>query len=186
MASLLIFPPAGLPEKYACQVLTFLRVQWPEGFRGENRLRDWITRPEFHPLSILLVEEDLVISHAQVVWKFLEHAGQRYKTYGITGVFTFPSFRGQGYGAQTIRAATDVILQSDADIGMFHCDPGLASFYARCGWQPMENTITWIGSRDAPVKAGELMMMQFISEKGIRGRETFQNEAVFFDEDSTW
>lgn len=137
MIQLLEYEQSGLPKKYLFQVLTFLRVQWPEGFVGENRYRSWITRADVHPRSFLLVENNLVISHAQVVWKDLEHARQVYKTYGITGVFTFPSLRGQGYGNQIIHAATSYIAHSDADIGMFHCDPGLADFYALCGWIPM-------------------------------------------------
>ena len=153
---------------------------------GENSLRNWITRPEHHPISFLLVEASLVISHAQVVWKNLEHCGEIYKTYGITGVLTFPSFRGQGYGLQVIRAATDYIYQSDADIGMFHCEPGLGDFYSQCGWLPMREAITWIGARDHPVRTDELMMMRFFTEKGLRGRGSFESKPVFFDEDSTW
>ena len=137
MVEMLKYPQGDLPDLYACQVLTFLRVQWPEGFVGENCLRNWITKAEHHPISFLFVEAGLVISHAQVVWKHLEHHGEIYKTYGITGVFTFPSFRSQGYGLQVIQAATEYICQSDADIGMFHCDPGLANFYQQCGWIPM-------------------------------------------------
>jgi GNAT superfamily N-acetyltransferase len=186
MIHLLAYEQAELPKKYYYQVLTFLRAQWPEGFVGENRSRSWITRSAFHPRSFLLVEDHLVISHAQVVWKDLEHAGQVYKTYGITGVFTFPSFRGQGYGSQIIHAATAHIAHSDADIGMFHCDPGLAGFYSLCGWIPMYGALTWIGARDNIVTSDELMMMQFISAKGQRGRETFHREPVFFDEDTTW
>ncbi len=186
MPDLLIFPQAELPPEYHCQILTFLRVQWPEGFVGENRLRDWITKAEHHPISYLLVEAGLVISHAQVVWKNLDHCGVTYKTYGITGVFTFPSFQGQGYGLQVVQAATKAITQSDADIGMFHCEPGLAGFYSRCDWIPMYNATTLIGAREAPVKTDELMMMRFFSEKGIEGRSSFENMPVFFNEDSTW
>ncbi len=186
MAELLVTPQTQLPPDIACQILSFLRITWPEGFLGENRLRDWITREEHHPLSFALVEHGLLIAHAQVVWKMLEHAGVRYKTYGITGVFTYPSFRGQGYGLQVVQAATDYIAQSDADIGMFHCDPELKAFYAQAGWLPMEGAVTLIGARANPVVTNELMMMQFYSEKGRCGKETFLTVPVFFDEDSTW
>ena len=186
MVNLLVYDQAELPEKYHYQILTFLRAQWPEGFLGENRSRNWITRTSFHPRCFLLVEGDLLVSHAQVVWKDLEHAGQVYKTYGITGVFTFPGLRGQGYGSQVVHAASSHIAHSDADIGMFHCDPGLAGFYALCGWLPMYSARTWVGARDNIVTCDELMMMQFLSEKGRRGQESFQQEPVFFDEDTTW
>jgi GNAT superfamily N-acetyltransferase len=183
---MLVCSQADLPEKYHYQILTFLRVQWPEGFVGENRQRSWITRAAFHPLSFFLVEDDLLVSHAQVVWKDLEHAGQVYKTYGIRGVFTLPSLRGQGYASQIVHAATAHIAQSDADIGLLYCDPGLAGFYALCGWMPMYGARTWIGARDHIVTSDELMLMQFISDKGRRGQETFQQQPVFFNEDTTW
>ncbi len=187
MTDLLLFFDNDFPPEYRCQVLTFLRIQWPKGFVGENRLRNWITRPEYHPVHVILEEAGLVISHAEVVWKNLEHAGESYKTYGLTGELTFPSFRGQGYGLQVIQAATDYIRsRPDADIGMFHCSPNLRSFYMKTGWIPMEGTITYIGSRENPIEANELRMMQFFSEKGRCGQEAFEHVPVFFDEDSTW
>jgi len=186
MVELLVSPQAQLPPDLACQVLSFLRVQWPHGFRGENRLRNWITREAHHPVSFALLEAGLLIAHAQVVWKLLDHAGATYCTYGLTGVFTYPSFRGQGYGAQVVQAASDYLAGCPADIGMFHCDPSLQAFYARCGWIAMEGAVTLLGSRQAPWVTNELMMMQFFSPKGRAGRESFLNEPVFFDEDDTW
>lgn len=186
MAELLVYPQSELPSAIECQILSFLRVTWPDGFRGPNRLRNWITRLEHHPRSYVLVENGLLIAHAQVVWKMLEHAGEVYKTYGLTGVFTYPSFRGQGYGLRVIQAATDAIAHSDAEIGMFHCDPALKDFYTRAGWQAMEGAVTLIGARDHPVVANELMMMQFFTPNARRSQATFLQTPVFFDEDSTW
>ncbi len=186
MIELLVSPQSQLAPEIECQILSFLRITWPEGFQGENRLRNWITRADDHPLSFSLVENGLLITHDQVVWKMLEHVGELYKTFGITGVFTYPSFRGQGYGLQVVQAATTYIVQSDADIGMFHCDPPLKAFYMQAGWRPMEGAVTLVGARANPVISDELMMMQFYSEKGQRGEESFLKVPVFFDEDGTW
>lgn len=186
MPELLVAPQSQLNPQLACQILSFLRITWPEGFLGENRLRDWITREDDHPLSFSLVEYGLLIAHAQVVWKMLEHAGVLYKTYGLTGVFTYPSFRGQGYGLQVIQAATAFIVRSDADVGMFHCEPSLSTFYQKAGWLPMAGAVTLVGARANPVISEELMMMQFFSEKGQCGKETFLKVPVFFDQDCTW
>jgi len=186
MVELLIYPDDQFPADLKCQILSFLRVVFWEGFTGENRLRDWITHPRFHPLHFVLVEEGLAISHCEVVWKFLDHAGITYKTYGLTGVFTYPSFQKQGYGQRVIRAATDFIAASDADIGMFHCEPGLKGFYEGCDWIAMEGAQTYIGARANPVLCNELMMMRFFSARGVAGRPAFESLPVFFDEDSTW
>src|SRR5919199_832044 len=88
-----------LPPELKCQVLSFMRVEWTDGFAGANRLRDWITSPERHPLHFVLVENELLISYAGVVWQMLEHAGENFKTYGLSGVFTYPAFRGEGHGS---------------------------------------------------------------------------------------
>lgn len=186
MAELLIYPQSELPERYACQILSFLRVVWWQGFVGENRLRDWITHERFHPVSYLLVESGLVISHAQVVWKVLAHGGEAYLAYGLTGVFTYPAFRGQGYGAQVVRAATQAIDAGPADVALFNCAPELAAFYGPLGWTPQPDMQTLIGDRDHPVAANELLMMRFLSEKGRRDRAAFEHGALFFDEDDTW
>lgn len=186
MVELLVSPQSQLAPEIECQILSFLRISWPEGFQDENRLRNWITRLDHHPLSFVLVENGLLIAHAQVVWKMLDHVGVKYKTYGITGVFTYPSFRRQGYGLQVVQAASTYIAQSDADIGMLHCEHQLKAFYGQAGWLPMVGAVTLIGARANPVISGELMMMQFFSEKGQRGEESFLKVPVFFDEDSTW
>lgn len=133
MDELLTYTSAALPEVLKWQAVSFLRVYYPNGFMNENRLRDWITKEEDHPIYIVLVEQGLLISHTNVVWKHLDHDGVTYKAYGLTGVFTYPSFRGQGYGSKVVAAGTEYILRSDADIAMFYCDPSLMNFYARHG-----------------------------------------------------
>ncbi|MCI0643769.1 MAG: GNAT family N-acetyltransferase, partial [Chloroflexi bacterium] len=170
-----IYSSADFPADLKCQTLSFLRVEWPEGFVGENRLRDWITAESEHPLHLVLVEAGLLISHTNVVWKYLEHAGVTYKTYGLTGVFTYPSFRGQGYGSRIVAAGTATIQASDADIAMFHCDHRLRDFYGRQGWEALEQATTYIGPRDKPVLVeDEILMMLFLSPKGQQGRPSFE------------
>ncbi len=186
MVEQLTYTSADLPADLKCQVLSFLRVQWPEGFMGDNRLRDWITDESDHPMHIVLVEAGILISHTNVVWKYLDHAGVTYKKYGLTGVFNYPAFRGQGYGGRIVAAGTAYIQATDADIAMLHCDPALWSFYAQYGWEPFEHATTYIGPQDAPVVADELLMMQFLSPKGHQGKAAFGDHPIYFGSDSTW
>jgi GNAT superfamily N-acetyltransferase len=182
-----IYTSAGFPADLKCQTLSFLRVEWPEGFMEHNRLRNWVTKEADHPVHLVLVEADLLVSHTNVVWKYLEHEGILYKTYGLTGVFTYPSFRGQGYGSQIIAAATAYIQAQDADIAMLHCDHSLRDFYARHGWEAMDQAATYIGPRDKPMLVeDEILMMQFISPKGQHGRMSFECQPLYFGSNSTW
>ena len=81
MPELLTFTSADFPENLKWQAVSFLRVQWLGGFTGENRLRDWVTREDDHPIHIVLAEKDILISHANVVWRYLEHDREKSKAY---------------------------------------------------------------------------------------------------------
>ncbi len=181
----LIYPDSEIPPHLRCQILCFLRMMWPAGFMGKNRLRDWISAEEDHSISIMLVEQDILICHTQVVWKTLEHDGETYKVYGLSGVLTYPAFRKQGYGKRIVERGTAYIDAADADIAMFHCDPSLKEFYAGCGWIPMETAITYVGQKDHPTVSEELLMMRFLSEHGKKSQTAFATVPFYFGED-TW
>jgi GNAT superfamily N-acetyltransferase len=180
-----IYPSNELPAHLKWQILSFLRITWPEGFIGENKLRDWVSSAENHSISLMLVEDEILISHTEVVWKYLDHAGETYKAFGLTGVFTYPAFRGQGYGKQIVERGTAYLEASDADIGIFHCDSSLKEFYAACGWIPMKSATTMVGSKDNPRVSDELMMMRFVTGKGKRGRPAFESLPLYFGK-YTW
>ncbi len=116
----------------------------------------------------------------------MEHAGVRYKTCGLTGVFTYPAFRGQGYGGRIVAAGTDYIRASDADVAMLHCGAEVRDFYAKYGWEPLPNAQTFVGPRDDPQLVDEVLMKQFLSPKGQRGKISFTNQPIYFGSDSTW
>jgi GNAT superfamily N-acetyltransferase len=184
---LLTYTSADLPESLKWQAVSFLRVHFPDGFINENRLRNWITREDDHPIHIVIVEQGILISHTNVVWKHLDHDGVTYKAYGLTGVFTYPSFRGQGYGSKVVAAGTDCILRSDADIAMLYCDESLMNFYARHGWIYMDKSISYIEEKNRLVRVeDEILMMLFISTKGQRGRAAFERKPIYFGSDHTW
>jgi GNAT superfamily N-acetyltransferase len=187
VAELLTFTSAEFPESLKWQALSFLRVQWPGGFTRENRLRDWITREDDHPIHIVLVEQNILISHTNVVWKYLNHDGVNYKAYGLTSVFTYPSFRGQGHGSQVIAAGTAYIQKRDADIAMLYCDESLRNLYAKQGWNHIEMSTTYIGNREQPeLVDDEILMMLFLSSKGQHGRAAFETRPIHFSADYTW
>jgi hypothetical protein len=126
------------------------------------------------------VDDSLLISHAAVVWKYLEHAGESYKTYGLSGVFTHPCFRERGYARQIVETGTAYIKCSDADIAMLWCAPSLKGFYARSGWIGLEKSRTLIGPKQAPIVYHLLLMMLFISEKGKDSQPAFESEPIYF------
>lgn len=185
MVKLVTFADEALPADLKCQILAAHRAEWPDGYAGANRLRDWVQRPWFHPLHVMLVEQGILVSYAGVAWKRLEHAGETYTAYGLSGVYTYPAFRRQGHGRRVVGAATAHIRRSDADVGLFTCDPKLTGFYSAAGWELVEGAVLRGGPRDAPVPTEERVMMGFFSEKGRRGRAAFASEPIVFD-DELW
>jgi GNAT superfamily N-acetyltransferase len=104
----------------------------------------------------------------------------------LTGVFTYPAFRRQGYGGRIVMAGTNYIRASDADIAMLHCGDEVRGFYAKYGWEPLPSAQTFVGPRDHPQPVDEVLMMQFISRKGQRGKKSFVDQPIYFGSDSTW
>ena len=153
-----------LPADLKCQILSFQRLVWPEDFTGEDRLRDWIQPARYHPVHVVIVDGGVLVSYAGVTWKELAHAGQVYTTYGLSGVLTYPMFRGQGYGRQVVEAATAIVRSSDADIGLFTCLPSLSGFYAASGWIPMEQAELRSGPTPIAQPTAERVMMGFFCE----------------------
>ena len=119
MPKLQIVSQSEMPEHLKWQILSFFRMEWPDGASGDDKYRDWLARADRHLVGVVVSHATLLISFAAVVWKILEHAGQSYKVYGLSGVFTYPSFRQQGYGAQVVTAARDYIDQTDGDLVIF-------------------------------------------------------------------
>lgn len=175
----------ALPSDIRWQILSGLRCVWPEDYSQDHGPRGWICREEFHPVHIVLERGGFVLAHAVVMWKFLEHAGDRHKAYGLSMVFTFPDCQARGYGIEVVRAGTHYIENTDADVAMLYCEPRLVSFYARNGWLPMETATTVIEAGGRTFSTGETLLMLFLTEKGRCARPAFEREPIHFG-DTTW
>lgn len=127
-----------------------------------------------------IVENDELISRAEVIQVELEHSEQIYKVCGISNVLTLPQFRGKGYGKQIVKAATDYILRSDVDIGLLFCEPRLESFYASNGWETQSNSVTRIGSSTNYQEYASIRMILLVSDKGKNLCADFENSPMYF------
>lgn len=96
-----------LPDLVKYQILSFMRTEWPEGFIGRWRGRRWINWPAFNPVHFVLLDQDFVVAHAESLWRHWQHNDTNYRVYGISGVFVFPDYQGEGYGKQLIQTITD-------------------------------------------------------------------------------
>jgi aminoglycoside 2'-N-acetyltransferase I len=185
MPQTLIYPSPELPPRIKCQLLAYVRVEWWWVFQGANRFWDYTVK-DTHPVNVVIVENEVLLSHAEVNWRTLEHHGESYKVYGVSAVYTAPPFRKEGLGKQVVEAATHYIQSSDADVAMLFCLPALTKFYGSCGWTHMTQTEILAGEKDSPyVDKVEQLMMLFISGKGKAKQSLFENTGVYMG-NHTW
>lgn len=179
-----LFDSRQVPAHLHYQILSFVRMEWPELFSGENRLKDWTSKPELHPVTLLIEEEGVLISRLEVVWDMLHHAGEVYKVYGLSGVLTYPAFRKQGYALRLVREVTVYIKQQgDADLVLLHST--LKGFYEKAGLERMENLVTLVGDPKQPEISDETAFGLFLSARAQQGRQAFETRPVYMGE-SIW
>ncbi len=82
---------------------------------------------------------------------------------------------------QLVQSAKDYIeRRGDADIVLFHST--LKGFYERAGFECMEHLVTLVGDLQNPEQSDETGFMLFVSEKGKRGRNSFEKGHVYVGE----
>jgi len=164
-----------------------MRIEWTGGYVGEHQFRDevWPEGASADTVHFVLEERGFVIAQAGVVWKQVNHEGVTYSTGGLTGVLTFPDFRGRGHGSRVVEAATQYIAERGADIGLTTSDPELRGFYARAGWTPLDGATVVYGDPDASRALDEVVLMLFLSDKGKEGRASFESGEIYVGA-NTW
>ena len=178
-----IYPTsADLPPAYYYQAQAFMRIVF-----GDLDDYDMDYGLEEEAQHIVVAQGKTLISYTAVIWTTLEFEGESYRCYGLSGVLTFPHFRGRGYGGQVVAAATDIIRQSaDADIGLLWTADKNAGFYTQQGWEVIPGMTTLSGDPQNPtVYDDELRMMLFVSAKGKQARARFERGQVYVGRE-TW
>ncbi len=182
MAQTLVFREHDFPPDLECQVVSFVRVQWPSVFTPETRLDRHMWRG-WNATHVVVEEAGVVISYAAVIETAVRQAGETYRALGVSSVFTYPSFRGEGHGRRVVDAATDHARASDIDVAVLWCELGLEGFYGKSGWAATRSP-TLVGTpenqrveddSDNPVTR----MMVFVSEKGRAARPSLEREPLF-------
>jgi GNAT superfamily N-acetyltransferase len=184
MAQTHIYTDATFPPDLEWQAVSYIRIQWPFVFDGTNRLGRRIRTghdPVHETIAHVVIEEQgVLISYATIIGTRMLHRHETYQAYGLSSVFTYPTFRGEGWGTQLVRTATHHIrTREDADIGVLFCQPTLIPFYVPWGWHWIAEVPTLVGPPEAPTQHGAQRMMQFISPKGQAGQEAFATVPLY-------
>ncbi len=168
-----------LPAHYSQQIRDFMRIVWVD-VCGHNLIEP-VCPVEWNPHFCILAEGTALISSATVVWKRLEHAGQTYKVYGLSGVMTYPAHRQMGYGRRIVQEATDYIrVAGDADLAILWTGPNLDGFYAQHGWEHPDAITVTVGDPTDPQPVNGHLMMMLLSDHACAHRPDFAAASLYF------
>jgi aminoglycoside 2'-N-acetyltransferase I len=198
----IVFAGGRVPRLFTCseaelgaelksRVIALLATAWPDERSLAEQLRAPLHNPNQHPRYVMLIDGDDVLSYLVIPSTVIHLGDCEYRAAGLSAVITDPRQRGRGYGQQLVTAARDMIASSDADIGVFTCDPPLVDFYVRCGWTLMECTSVFGGTRARPFAAdalGKRTLMEFCSARAKQHRQGFEDAALYLelDEGELW
>jgi GNAT superfamily N-acetyltransferase len=180
MPDFAIYPQSDLPSALKWQAIAFMRVEWPFIFKDNLLFAAEPYPPELSPVCFVAAEGDSLLSFASTFQLDLNHVGADYKVCGFGNMFTFPPYRGQGYGRRVLALATDHIECSEADVAMLFCEPALEPFYATCGWE-ITPSPTRIGLPDSYEHHQTSRMMLFVSDRGRKGKADFEIKPVYVE-----
>jgi GNAT superfamily N-acetyltransferase len=98
-----------------------------------GRFFSW-TPPQW---SILLWDEDELVSRVGLVVREIVHDGAVKRIGGIGGVMTHPGKQGRGYAGRAMReAAARFDRELNVSFALLFCLPHLVEFYKRLKWKP--------------------------------------------------
>ena len=180
MPQLLSFPKHQVPRDIAIQIRSYYRIQWSHVHARSGTLWNYAADNPLRPINFVLMEDEALISHAEANWRTIEFGGGSFTCGGLSGVFTYPAWRGSGLAKDVVRAATDALNQSDADLAILFCGPRLRNFYSECGWTPMDSARILFGDPTNPQqdKTGQIMML-FPSPKGRLIQDRLLSEPLY-------
>jgi len=181
---LLHFLQEDCPTYLKDQIISLMKNEWPQAFEGKNEDEQWEICPETKPVSLVLLDDNTVISHVAIPHKNIKHIGQIYKAFGLSEVITNPSYRKQGYGLKLIKEAYKFIEEKDPDLSLFTCQPSLVTFYSQGGWEYSKNTNLIGGTLDQPFRSDTLglsTMIRLFSDKAKENHFEFKETDVYLE-----
>lgn len=103
--------------------------------------------PRLRAQSFYMRVDGRMVSYAAVVTTTLRCGHQTFVASGLSCVATDPAYQRQGLATLVVSAATEHLVRSGIDLGVFTCAPELAGFYAGAGGWSVAPEAVLIGSR---------------------------------------
>ncbi len=169
------------------RIVALENTAWPKNDGSET----FPPAPNTYVTSFVWIDNDLAVCHVGIRKNILFHKGQQYQAFGLSEVVTHPCYQNQGLATTTIKKAAAFIIEQQADISIFTCEPRRVSFYTRGGWEPVNGACFVGGTKETPFRSDKLnlvTMMMFISPKAKLHRNDFEDSDIIFelDENQLW
>jgi len=167
------YPERDVPRDLRLQVVALQDQAWPG--EGPTDPAPWHD-PALDPRSVLLVDDDTVLSALDILSKSILHASEAFAARGISALVTDERVRGMGHGRALAHAALEMMREQGADLGIFTCDTPLMRFYERAGWQHLPGTVLIGGTPDDPFPSDrfdKVTMASFFTERAKAAQEHF-------------
>jgi aminoglycoside 2'-N-acetyltransferase I len=155
MAELGVFRTTEASSSRLADIRRLMDVAFDGGFTDddwEHTLGGW---------HVVMVEDDVVISHAAVVTRVLVAGTQPLRTGYVEGVATAKSKMGQGFGSHAMAIVTEIVRR-DYEFGAL--GTGRHSFYERLGWERWQGP-TFVQDGDELLRTEEddngIMVLRF-------------------------
>ncbi len=177
------YPEAATPPELRVQVLALQHEAWPPEDSAAVSETALTHDPSLDPLSMLLMDNEIVVAALDVLTKELVHAGRRYRAGGLSTVVTRRGARGQGHGHRLVTAAREAMAASGLDLGLFTCDRPLQAFYERAGWLLLPGTVIIGGTRRSPFRSDQpgfdkVTLGAFFSARARTHRRDFHDSRI--------
>ncbi|WP_066949226.1 GNAT family N-acetyltransferase [Microtetraspora fusca] len=176
-------PDLATPTELLIQVRDLQQEAWPSYTFPAPGSGEPNHDPALHPLSMLLVDDDIVVAALDILSKEITHHGRRYRAAGLSTVVTRKAARGRGHGRTLITAARTAMADAGFDIGLFTCDRPLQAFYESGGWQPLPATVLIGGTPEEPFPSDQpgfdkVTMADFFSVRSRQHRPSFHQARI--------
>src|SRR2546430_12065444 len=103
-----------VPRDIAVQIRSYIRIQWPGLGEDLTKILAPPSRWVRDRRAFVLIEDELLISHADANFRTIEHGGRKYEWGGRGGVRTHSRPRGKGLGETPVVAARPHLSPSHA------------------------------------------------------------------------
>jgi len=172
------YPERDVPRDLRLQMVALQDQAWPSA--GPTGTVPWHDQT-LDPVSVLLVEDGVVLSALDILSKPLTHGSETFAASGISALVTDERHRGAGHGTAISRAALALMREMGADLGIFTCDAPLRGLYEGAGWEHLPGKVLVGGTPEEPFPSDHLdkvTMASFFTAKAKAARLRFEGARI--------